>query len=104
MEFVESTVFTRRIATLLSDEEYQELQAVLTRSPRLGDVIPGTGGLRKIRWRSVGRGKSGGVRVIYEVWAEHTLHMVFVYGKSVQDNLTAEQLRAIRERIHGGEL
>ncbi len=103
MEFVESAVFTRRITSLLSDKEYQGLQAALAEHPRMGDVIPGTGGLRKIRWRAVGRGKSGGVRVIYECWSEVRLHMVFAYRKTKQDDLTTDQLKVLRERIEGGE-
>ena len=65
MEFVETPLFTRLVKKLLNDDEYRELQEVLIYRPDLGDVIQGTGGLRKIRWMRKGRGKRGGVRVIY---------------------------------------
>ena len=102
MEFVESSLFTRQIGRLLSDEEYRDLQVVLTRSPRAGDVIPGGGGLRKIRWRSGGRGKRGGIRVIYYCWLEQRLYMVFAYDKAEQGDLTPEQLKVLRSRVLGG--
>lgn len=64
MEIFETPVFTRRLPSLLDDEGYRKLQAALVGNPTLGPVIPGTGGLRKVRWRSSGSGKRGGVRVI----------------------------------------
>lgn len=63
--FFETSVFTRRVTELLSDYEYAELQRTLVANPNAGDVIPGSGGLRKIRWAAQGRGKRGGVRIIY---------------------------------------
>jgi hypothetical protein len=64
MVFIESPVFTRQLKELLSDESYAELQWFLAALPNAGDVIQGTGGLRKVRWTVHGRGKRGGVRVI----------------------------------------
>ncbi len=62
MEFIETSVFTRQLKGLLSDEEYRETQAFLILSPHSGDLIQGSGGLRKLRWSSKGKGKRGGVR------------------------------------------
>ena len=65
MEFVETSIFTQRITKLLTDDEYYDLQAMLAEHPKAGDVIPGAGGLRKLRWRAAGRSKRGGLRIIY---------------------------------------
>ncbi len=64
MLFIETTIFTRQVTELLPDEEYKRLQEALLMQPAAGDLIPGCGGLRKIRWRLVGSGKQGGIRVI----------------------------------------
>ena len=64
MVIVETSVFTRQVQALLSDEEYRQLQVMLIQHPDLGPVIPGSGGLRKMRWQAAGRGKRGGTRVI----------------------------------------
>jgi mRNA-degrading endonuclease RelE of RelBE toxin-antitoxin system len=65
MEIIETSIFTRQIQVLLSDEEYRQLQLALLPKPDLGAIIPGSGGLRKVRWSGKGHGKQGGVRVIY---------------------------------------
>jgi len=65
MVIVETSVFTRQVLDLLSDEEYRKLQIELANYPDAGAVIKGSGGLRKMRWKAKGRGKRGGVRVIY---------------------------------------
>ena len=104
MEFIETTVFTERITKLLSDEDYYELQAMLAENPKAGDVIPGAGGLRKLRWRAAGRGKRGALRVVYYCWSEDRLYMIFVYDKAQQRDLTPEQLKALRAYVKGGVL
>ena len=104
MEFVETSIFTQRITKLLTDDEYHELQAVLAKHPKAGDVIPGAGGLRKLRWRTSGRGKRGGLRIIYDCWSEHRLYMIFVYDKTEQGDLTPEQLKTLRAYVKGGVL
>ena len=65
MEFIESSIFTRLIYEYLTDDEYIGLQMFLVRYPDKGNVIPGTGGVRKLRWALKGKGKRGGLRVIY---------------------------------------
>lgn len=100
MVIIETSVFTRQIQKLLTDEEYAKLQADLVRRPDAGVVIPGSGGLRKLRWGLAGRGKRGGVRVIY-YWAvrQDQLLMLLMYPKNVQDDLTPEQVRALRRIV-----
>lgn len=104
MEFVETSIFTERIGKLLTDEAYRDLQAVLAENPKAGDVIPGAGGLRKLRWRAAGRGKRGGLRIIYYCWSQDRLYMIFVYPKTRQGDLTSEQLKALRAYLTGGVL
>ncbi|MCG7981427.1 MAG: type II toxin-antitoxin system RelE/ParE family toxin [Candidatus Thiodiazotropha lotti] len=102
MVIIETRIFTSLINELLNDDEYKELQEALVNRPELGDLIKGSGGLRKVRWNLRGTGKSGGVRVIY-YWVvdDHHIRMLYVYPKGKQDNLTKEQvaqLKAIVER------
>ena len=68
MEIIETSFFTRQVQAILSEEEYRQLQMALVLQPGMGAVIPGSGGLRKVRWSIGGRGKRGGIRVIY-YWA-----------------------------------
>ena len=86
----------------MSDDEYRSLQEALITRPDTGDLIKGSGGLRKVRWKLEGKGKSGGVRVIYYwVTADDQIRMIYVYRKSRKTDLTPEQasqLKAIVER------
>ena len=104
MEFVETSVFTRRITQLLNDDEYLELQKELAAHPRAGDVVPGTGGLRKLRWRAGGRGKRGGLRIIYYCWTAERLYMLFAYDKARQGDVTSEQMKTLQDYVRGGVL
>lgn len=63
--FVESKLFTRLVGDYLSDDEYSQLQAALAEAPERGAIVPRSGGVRKLRWAQPGRGKRGGIRVIY---------------------------------------
>jgi mRNA-degrading endonuclease RelE of RelBE toxin-antitoxin system len=97
---VETSIFTRQIRDLLPDEEYRKLQAALVGKPTLGPLIRGSGGLRKARWALPGKGKRGGVRVIY-YWAasQEQLFMLLMYPKSERDDLTPAQLRQLRKLV-----
>ena len=99
MEFTETPVFTRLVNDLLSDDEYRELQEVLIYRPDIGHMIQGTGGLRKIRWsqKGQGRGKRGGVRVIY-YWLmdDEQILMLYIYPKKQQDDLTPEEKKTLK--------
>ena len=100
MVIIETSVFTRQILSLLSDEDYRKLQVTLAHRPTAGALIPNSGGLRKVRWALPGRGKRGGVRVIY-YWAvtPERLLMLLVYAKNERDNLTASQLKLLRQVV-----
>ena len=98
--FVETKLFTKLVQEYLSDDEYAGLQQSLIVNPGQGDVIPGAGGVRKLRWGVAGRGKRGGLRVIYflrlrqgEIW------MLTQYAKNVADNIPAKVLKKIKEEI-----
>lgn len=98
MDFIESTWFTLDLPGLLSDEAYAALQKHLLTDPRAGDVIQGTGGLRKIRWAVKGRGKSGGVRVIYAHLAgRDQIRLLLIYRKGVKDDLSADEKKVLRK-------
>ncbi len=100
MVIIETSFFTRQIQKLLTDEEYRHLQTELANHPDRGDVIPGSSGLRKIRWSVQGRGKRGGIRVIY-YWAvrQDRLLMLMAYAKNEQENLTHDQLKILRKTV-----
>ena len=97
MVIIETPIFTKQLLSTLSDDEYRLFQANLLERPDAGKIIPGGGGLRKVRWALPGRGKSGGVRVIY-YWftALETILLLFMYPKNVQDNLTQNQLKQLK--------
>ena len=97
MVFIETSYFTRQLEDLLPDTEFAKLQQFLADNPDSGDVIQGTGGLRKIRWAVPGRGKRGGVRVIYfHVSAEAQIRLLLIYAKGVKDDLTAAEKKTLR--------
>jgi mRNA-degrading endonuclease RelE of RelBE toxin-antitoxin system len=100
MVIVETSVFTRQVLNLLSDDEYRRLQIALVNRPGAGSLIRGSGGLRKIRWSVQGTGKRGGVRIIY-YWSvqRDQIVMLFMYPKNVQDDLTPGQLRSLRALV-----
>jgi mRNA-degrading endonuclease RelE of RelBE toxin-antitoxin system len=100
MEIIETSIFTRQIQVLLSDEEYRQLQLALLSKPDLGPVIPGSGGLRKVRWSGKGHEKRGGVRVIYYwVKIQERILMLLIYAKAEQDDLTPDQVKVLRRII-----
>jgi len=100
MRFIETSVFTRAIVDLLDDEVYRSLQLALLLRPDLGTTIRGGGGLRKLRWAQKGKGKRGSLRVIY-FWDEssETFYMLYIYRKSVQEDLTAQQRKLLTRLV-----
>lgn len=100
MVIVETSLFMRQIDKLLDPESYRLLQLRLVADPKAGDLIRESGGLRKIRWEGSGRGKRGGVRVIY-YWAgsDGVVLMLLAYEKKDQDDLTPAQKKALAKVV-----
>ena len=100
--FIETKLFSRLRESYLSDEEYARLQETLIKAPEQGTLVPGSGGVRKLRWSQPGRGKRGGIRIIYYSKSrEGLIYMLTVYSKSEESNIPAHILRKIREEIDG---
>ncbi len=100
MEFFETPIFTKLIQKLISDEEYHLLQLQLSVRPDSGDIIKGSGGIRKMRWAGSGRGKRGGIRVIYYyITEDEQIYMLYAYPKSKKDDLTADQVKQLKQLV-----
>lgn len=96
----ETPIFTQIIQEILTDDQYAELQSVLVDNPKSGDVIRGSGGLRKVRWKIPGKGKRGGLRVIYyHLDKDMQIYMIFAYKKNEQSDLTPEQVTVLRKVV-----
>ena len=100
LTLVETPTFSRRRADLLTDQEYRLLQLRLALDPGAGAVIPGGGGIRKLRWELQGRGRRGGARVIY-YWAtsRDVILLLLVYAKNERDDLDKDQLRTLTRLV-----
>lgn len=97
MEIVETPLFTQIIQNLIEEGSYRELQAVLIENPEIGKIIPGSGGIRKIRWTLPGKGKRGGARVLYYWYtSRNQILMLYAYAKSKKEDLTPQQLKALK--------
>lgn len=100
LEFIETPFFTRALDRYLDDDGYVELQRHLAMHPESGKVVPGSGGVRKLRWGAEGRGKRGGLRVIYYLrLANGQIWMLTIYGKNVNESISAHLLRSMKEAI-----
>lgn len=102
LTFVETRLFSRIVGEYLAEDDYALLQAWLLLHPESGAVIPGAGGVRKLRWAARGRGKRGGLRIVYylrlgrsEIW------MLTIYAKNETADIPLHVLRRIREEIDG---
>jgi len=100
MEFVEAPIFTRLIHKYLDDDEYAALQWALAIQPGAGAIIPGSGGIRKLRWMGKGHGKRGGLRVIY-YWRKQAggIWLLTIYAKNEAEDISPQILRALRKEI-----
>jgi hypothetical protein len=100
MEFIETSVFRKQVDHALTSNEFRDLQIELVARPDVGQVIRGMGGIRKMRWAPAGRGKSGGVRIIY-YWApaEDVVYLLLLYAKNEQGTLTAAQEKVLRRLV-----
>jgi hypothetical protein len=99
-EFIETPFFTKALPNYLGDDEYCELQQFLNAHPESGAVVPGSGGVRKLRWSLKGRGKRGGLRVIYYFrHADGEIWMITIYSKNVRENIPAHVLKQMKEAL-----
>lgn len=98
MQFIELPSFTRKVASRLDDDSLGELYAELMDRPDLGKLVSGGGGLRKVRFAPSGRGKSGGVRVIY-YWKTKAgeIYLFDIFAKNEKENLSDEELASLRK-------
>jgi len=102
MEFIEAPAFTRHLPNYLTDDDYGELQAKLGGNPELGDLMPGTGGFRKLRWADVrrGKGRRGGLRIIYYHFKfDRQIWLMTLYDKGEASDLTAKEKKALKASI-----
>ena len=103
--FIESSIFARYLPDYMTDDEYAELQSFMAAHPGTGDVVPGSGGVRKLRWKMAGRGKRGGIRVIYYVQLKREeIWLLTLYGKNVIENIPGHILRRLKEAFENEEI
>ena len=103
LTFIETKLFSSLIQRYLGDEEYAALQHALVVKPDSGDLIRGSGGVRKLRWGVAGRGKRGGIRIIYYLRSsENEIWMLTVYAKNEAASIPGHILKKIKEEIDGG--
>ena len=98
---VETPGFIRRATRIWSDAELDEFINFIAENPLSGAVIPGTGGIRKVRWGRQGAGKRGGVRVVYYNKTTTETWLLTVYAKSETETLSMDALIMMREEING---
>ncbi len=101
--FIESSSFERTRPLYLDEDEFSELQQFMMQNPEAGEVVPGSGGVRKLRWRRRGMGKRGGLRIIHFVRYEpNEFWMLALYAKAKQDNVPAHILKQLLEAFRNG--
>lgn len=102
MVFIEALLFTRHLPDYLEDDEYRELQHFLIEQPDAGDLIQGTGGLRKLRWSLDNKGKRGGIRVIYyRQVADDQIYFFTLFAKNEMTDLSAKDKKALKQMLEG---
>ena len=98
--FIEAPLFSKYVHDYLSDEEYADFLLYLAGNPDSGDIVQGSGGIRKVRWQRKGHGKSSGVRIMYFVrTAVGEIWLLLIYAKSATDNIPGQILKAIKEEM-----
>ena len=100
VELVETSIFTKRITSLLGDDDYRKFQARLAANPEIGSLIKGGGGIRKVRVAFGSRGKSGGARVVY-YWAagKDVILLLYAYAKNVAADMTPKQVSQLAAAV-----
>ncbi len=102
MEFIEAPAFTRFLADYLKDDDFKEFQSKLAANPDLGDLMPGTGGFRKVRWADArrGKGRRGGLRIIYYHFkSDSQIWLMMLYDKNEATDLTTTEKRTLKAAI-----
>jgi hypothetical protein len=100
LTLIEHSAFTRFVSDWLTDDDYRRFQQQLAEDPEAGDVIPGMGGLRKIRLALPGRGKRGGARVLYLLFLRaEAVVLVYAYTKGDFEDLPPEKKRVVRQLV-----
>lgn len=99
IEFIETSIFTKQIQQIATDDDLKELQKELIAQPDKGDIIQETGGLRKIRMAAGDKGKSGGARVIYFLATAEKIYLVLAYPKSEKDSLTKTEKAVLKKLV-----
>ncbi len=97
IEFIETSIFTRQIKALATDDELKALQVELIAQPEKGDLIQGTGGLRKVRMATGQQGKTGSARVIYFLATAEVIYLVLAYAKNEKESLTAAEKAELKK-------
>jgi len=98
-EFIESSVFARYVHDYLTEDGYADMQWYLANHPDAGDLMPGSGGCRKLRWGIPDKGKRGGVRVIYYgQTSEGLIWLLAIYAKTQRENLPAHVIRLMKDK------
>lgn len=101
--FIESSIFERIRPSYLDDDDYAELQQFLIQTPEAGELIPGSGGVRKVRWGRTGVGKRGGLRIIYYVrYKPNEFWLLTLYAKTRRENVPGHILKQLLEAFRNG--
>ena len=101
--FIESSIFERILSVYLDDDEYSELQQFLMQNPEAGELVPGSGGVRKVRWGRSGMGKRGGLRIIYFArYQPNEFWMLTLYAKAKREDVPAHILKQLLEAFRDG--
>jgi hypothetical protein len=103
--FIELSLFSRYRDSYFSEEQFLNLQRYLLENSQAGAVVPGTGGVRKLRWQRTGMGKRGGLRILYYVQdVQGRIWLLTIYSKSARENITANDLKLLREVVDNAEI
>ena len=94
---VESSIFEAEKDRYWSGDEFLEFASWISCNSKAGEVVPGSGGVRKVRWQVKGSGKRGGVRIIYFAGIANHIHLMTIYGKNVKENMKASDLKKLKE-------
>jgi hypothetical protein len=101
MELIETSVFTKLVNRLLDEITYAQFKEYLVCNPEKGKVIPGGGGIRKMRWGKKNTGKRGGVRIIYFIKSKMKIYLLYIYAKNEASDLSRRQIKELADLIKG---